>query len=49
LGIVEWQTPLDVQNFMEINRKLANQEAERTARFTGQETSDAAAAESASV
>ncbi|KAI0458221.1 37S ribosomal protein MRP4 [Xylaria acuta] len=34
LGIVEWQTPLDVQNFMEINRKLANKEAEKAAQLT---------------
>ncbi|KAI0554833.1 hypothetical protein F4679DRAFT_570235 [Xylaria curta] len=37
LGIVEWQTPLDVQNFMEINRKLANQEAEKAAQFVNNE------------
>ncbi|KAI0427483.1 hypothetical protein F5Y09DRAFT_333355 [Xylaria sp. FL1042] len=30
LGIVEWKTPLDVQNFMIIQRKLARKEAERT-------------------
>ncbi|KAI0194273.1 hypothetical protein EV127DRAFT_459656 [Xylaria flabelliformis] len=37
LGIVEWRTPLDVQNFMEINRKLANQEAEKAAQFINNE------------
>ncbi|KAJ2981780.1 hypothetical protein NUW58_g6602 [Xylaria curta] len=33
MGIVEWQTPLDVQNFMAIERKIANKEAERTVKF----------------
>ncbi|KAI0441215.1 hypothetical protein F4803DRAFT_563203 [Xylaria telfairii] len=41
LGIVEWQTPLDVQNFMEINRKLANQEAQRTAQLVDDDKSSA--------
>ncbi|KAI3325475.1 hypothetical protein HD806DRAFT_521065 [Xylariaceae sp. AK1471] len=44
LGIIEWQTPLDVQNFMTINRKLANKEAERASRFASEEKSAAAAA-----
>ncbi|RYC53739.1 hypothetical protein CHU98_g12469, partial [Xylaria longipes] len=39
LGIVEWQTPLDVQSFMEINRKLANTEAEKAAEFVEEEDS----------
>ncbi|KAF2966222.1 hypothetical protein GQX73_g7323 [Xylaria multiplex] len=42
LGIVEWQTPLDVQNFMVINRKLAEKEAQRAAQFSKEE--DAATA-----
>ncbi|TGJ84559.1 hypothetical protein E0Z10_g4200 [Xylaria hypoxylon] len=33
LGIIEWQTPLDVENFMAINRKLAAKEVEKAARF----------------
>ncbi|KAI1302887.1 hypothetical protein F5Y03DRAFT_385206 [Xylaria venustula] len=32
LGIIEWQTPLDVQKFLSINRKLAEKEAERNSR-----------------
>ncbi|KAI0530223.1 hypothetical protein GGR58DRAFT_518651 [Xylaria digitata] len=38
LGIVEWQTPLDVQNFMVINRKLAEKEAQRAAQFSKDES-----------
>ncbi|KAI0869084.1 hypothetical protein GGS24DRAFT_494037 [Hypoxylon argillaceum] len=37
LGIVEWQTPLDVQNFMEIQRKLANKEAEKAAQLVSED------------
>ncbi|TRX90703.1 hypothetical protein FHL15_008478 [Xylaria flabelliformis] len=37
LGIVEWRTPLDVQNFMEISRKLADEEAEKAAQFATNE------------
>ncbi|KAI1120974.1 ribosomal protein S2 [Nemania abortiva] len=36
-GIVEWQTPLDVQNFLAIERKIAKQEAEKAAQFTTDE------------
>ncbi|KAJ8125983.1 hypothetical protein O1611_g7653 [Lasiodiplodia mahajangana] len=49
MGIVEWQTPLDVQNFMQIERQLAKQEAEKAARFVAGEdnaiTADPAADE----
>jgi hypothetical protein len=33
LGIVEWQTPLDVQNYSAIERTLANQAADKASKF----------------
>ncbi|KAI0104642.1 ribosomal protein S2 [Nemania sp. FL0031] len=37
LGIVEWQTPLDVQNFMNIQRKIAQQEAKAATIYNASE------------
>ncbi|KAI1274918.1 37S ribosomal protein MRP4 [Xylaria sp. FL0933] len=38
-GVVEWQTPLDVQNFMEIQRKLAERESGINAQSVNDEKS----------
>ncbi|KAI0814020.1 hypothetical protein GGR55DRAFT_687031 [Xylaria sp. FL0064] len=38
-GIVEWQTPLDVQNFIMIQRKLAERESERNAQSVNDDKS----------
>ncbi|KAJ8107134.1 hypothetical protein ONZ43_g6829 [Nemania bipapillata] len=33
LGIVEWETPLDVQKYLRIKRKIAKKEAQKAAQF----------------
>ncbi|KAI1186766.1 hypothetical protein F5B17DRAFT_440835 [Nemania serpens] len=49
LGVVEWQTPLDVQNFMRIERKLAEKEAQKARQLIGEEEEIAESAISSSI